>query len=168
MWNRDAEDRKSHRAEIGGTVRIGACDEAERKRDRDRDDESRQRKFERSRETLHDEMRDRLVHRDRFAEVAFREAAEKCRVLLPQRTIEAQLMPHALDIRRRGHIAEHCDYRIAGDEVYQREGDRRDAERDRNQREQAASEISDQGPITQMASRASDRRSRAGFHSDRV
>src|ERR1700683_501012 len=52
-------------------------------------------------------------------------------------------MAHALDIGGRGHVAEHRNDRIAGHEVNQREGDGRNAERNRNQREQAASQVRD-------------------------
>src|SRR5581483_27304 len=79
--------------------------------------------------------------RDRFAQIAVRNSPQEARVLRKERAVEPQLVAHARDIRRRGCLAKHRHYGVAGHEMYQRKGQRRDAQRHRNQREQAADEI---------------------------
>ncbi len=143
MRHRDAEDREAHRAHVGGAARIGAGDEAERESDRrSRPADPAPAKLERRREALGDQSRDRLTHRDRFAEVAVREAPQgTSRTARPSGRSSPSSMAHPCDIGGRRRIAEHRDDRIAGHQMNQREGQRRDAERDRNQREQAANQV---------------------------
>ena len=52
-------------------------------------------------------------------------------------------MAHPDNVGGRGGLAEHRDHRIAGHQVNDREGQRRDAKRDRYQREQPPHEMFD-------------------------
>ena len=54
MRHGDAEDRKAHRAHVGGAAGIGAGDEAEREGEHDRDQQSGARQLQRRRESFGD------------------------------------------------------------------------------------------------------------------
>ena len=75
-------------------------------------------------------------------------------------------MAHPDDVGGRGGFAEHRDDRIARHQMDNREGQRRDAERDGNQREQAARQVRITR-IIRRCSAAAGRRSSVSVASER-
>ena len=82
----------------------------------------------------------RLVRPQRHAQIAARGAREKRGVLNEQRPVEAEPAAQLGDAFGRRGIAEHRLDRIAGNEMDEREDERRDAQQDRNREQQAAGE----------------------------
>ena len=141
VGHRDPEDRETHRAQIGGTTRIGARDQTERKSERDRNQHRGSRKLQRRGKALDDELRYRFFHRDRLAKIAVRQPPQEIRVLRGERPIEPQLMTQAGNIGGPRGVAQHRGHWVARHQMDEREGQRGDAERDRNECGEAADEI---------------------------
>src|SRR5580704_17026563 len=143
MWNRNTDDRKSHRAQIARAAGIRACDDSQRECQQNSDEHSCRGEFDRCGETFSDEARDGLAIRNRFAQITDGESAQIRRVLRKERAVEAELTAHSDDVGGRGSLAEHRDHWIAGYQVNDRECQRRDTNRDRYQREQPPHEMFD-------------------------
>jgi hypothetical protein len=148
MGNRDTDDRETHRAKIRWTAGIVASHKSEGESDENSGDQCSGGEFERCGKAFGDKYCYRRAPRDRFTEVApHRIADERC-ILSEDRSVEAKLMAHPLDVGGRGRVAEHRDDGIARDEMNKREGQRRNAKGDWDECREAAEDVSAQ-PITQ-------------------
>ena len=69
------------------------------------------------------------------------ESPQEARLLRGDWTVESKSVAHSRDVRGHRGVAKHRDHRVAGHEMDEREGQRRDAQRDRNERDEAAEEV---------------------------
>ena len=132
----DPDDAREH--EPDGVVDGAFPPERRQRRERHGDDETDQGRVgdqgERDGDPLERQRRDLLLVEVRRAEVAARQVAEEVEVLAPDREVEPELVPHALDQLGRRPLAQDRDGRIARDETDQQEDDDADAEQDGHDR----------------------------------
>ena len=86
--------------------------------------------LQRRRQARQDQRRDLGLLDVGAAEIALQQVAEIAQILLPQRQVEAELAPDALDHLGRGVAPRELPHRVGRQQIEQHVGDQRDAEQD--------------------------------------